>query len=114
MCWLEEDIAAGNTPFPGGVDAFLAKRTAACRMEWVGTPKPEADNLKTAKAHETYRNMGVLTDEVICADLGLDVHDVYKQRAREMRMRQAMGLPENGPAPTPDPVADKLAVQEDG
>ncbi|MGF3022649.1 phage portal protein [Methylobacterium aquaticum] len=111
--WLEEDIQAGNTPFPGGHLGFLEKRNAACRMEWVGTPKPEADNLKTAKAHETYRNMGVMTDEAICADLGQDVHDVYKQRAREMKLRARLGLPENGPLPTPDPVADKLVVQEE-
>ena len=113
MAWVEEDIAAGNTPFPGGIDGFVAKRSAFS-LKWYGTPKPEADNLKTAKTFETYRTMGVATDEAICADQGFgDVHDVYKQRAREMRLRAKYGLPENGPANTPDPVADKLAAQED-
>lgn len=114
MAWLEEDVEAGGTPFPGGIDGFLAARSALS-LKWYGTPKPEADNLKTAKTFETYRGMGVATDEAICADQGFgDVHDVYKQRAREMRLREKYGLPENGPAPTPDPVADKLVTQEDG
>ncbi|WP_026190760.1 phage portal protein [Methylobacterium sp. WSM2598] len=113
LAWLEEDIERGGTPFPDGVAGFLAKRPALT-LRWTGTPKPEADNLKTAKTWQTYRDMGVATDEAICADQGLgDVHDVYKQRAREMRLRAKYGLPENGPAPTPDPVADKLVVQED-
>jgi lambda family phage portal protein len=109
QAWLEEDIAAGRTPFPGGLAAFYRQRAAASRHEWVGAPKPQADALKQQKAHEGYRNMGVVSDEMICADLGVDVHDVYKQRAREMKLRQKLGLPEAGPI-EPDPVADKLAT----
>jgi capsid protein len=38
--WLEEEIETGGIPFPGGYPAFLANRTAACRADWRGTPKP--------------------------------------------------------------------------
>lgn len=107
--WLEEDIARGGTPFPGGLAGFYRLRAAAVRHEWVGAPKPQADALKQQKAHQGYREMGVVTDEMICSDLGVDVHDVYKQRAREMKLREKLGLPEAGPA-EPDPVADKLAT----
>ena len=93
--WLEEEIELGTIPFPGGIAGFLANRSAACRAEWRGAPKPQADDLKTAKAHETYRNMGVITDEAIANDLGLDIEDVYAQRAREKALREQYGLPDS-------------------
>lgn len=92
--WLEEDIAAGNTPFPGGINGFRDNRRAACRARWRGAPKPQADDLKTAKAHQIWRDMGVMTDDMIAADLGVDIEDVYAARAREMEMREELGLPE--------------------
>ena len=63
--WLEEEIAAGRIPFPGGYRAFLLNRNAASRAFWIGAPKPVADDLKSAKAHQVYRDMGVITDEMI-------------------------------------------------
>lgn len=95
--WLEEDIRAGNTPFPGGIDGFLENRTAACLAEWRGTGKPQADDKKTAEAHRIWKEMGVITDEMICGDLGLDVEDVYDVRVRERQMRQERGLPDFQP-----------------
>src|SRR5262249_771395 len=49
-CWLEEMIDAGKTEFPGGLDAFVAQRSAVCRAGWRGPAKPQADDLKFAKA----------------------------------------------------------------
>jgi lambda family phage portal protein len=92
--WLEEEIELGLIPFPGGIEAFLAHRTAASRASWPGSPKPQADDLKAAKAHEVYRNMGVITDEAIANDLGLDIEDVYAQRAREKALREQYDLPD--------------------
>ncbi len=93
--WLEEEIEAGRIEFPGGVEAFLANRAAACRARWAGDPKPVADDLKAAKAHELYRNMGVMSDDDIATDLGRDIEDVYAQRAREREMRLDYSLPDN-------------------
>lgn len=93
--WLEEEIAAGAIPFPGGLDAFLANRAAACRAEWRGAPKTQADDLKTAKAHEVYKRLGVVSDEVIANDLGHDIEDIYAMRARERELREFYGLPED-------------------
>jgi lambda family phage portal protein len=94
--WLEEQIELGNIRFPGGIAGFFdpVKRRAACNAEWKGPPKPQADDLKTAKAHQTYKTMGVVTDEMICNDLGVDVEDVYRQRAHEMTLREKYDLPE--------------------
>jgi lambda family phage portal protein len=92
--WLEEDIENGGTPFPGGIDAFLAQKNAACRAAWRGAPRPAADELKTAKALEVYKRMGVVSDEMIAADLGVDIEDVYAQRAKERELRESLGLNE--------------------
>lgn len=92
--WLEEEIASGQIRFPGGYENFLVNRIAACRSHWIGAPKPVADDLKAAKAHQVYREMGVITDEMIAADLGVDIEDVYAQRAREQQMREGYELPE--------------------
>jgi lambda family phage portal protein len=92
--WLEEQIETGRTPFPGGFYAFLTKREAAARAEWRGPPKPQADDLKTQKAHEGYKRMGVMSDEMICNDLGVDVEDVYRQRAHEKKLREKLDLPD--------------------
>lgn len=107
--WLEEEIATGRIAFPGGPMAFQVNRAAAVSAEWRGPAKPQADDLKSAKAHETYKRLGVVTDEMICADLGVDWEDVYEQRAREAAKRAALGLPEGDTlAPPPvEPVEDE-------
>lgn len=96
--WLEEQISEGRISFPGGYANFLVNKQAACRANWVGAPRPPADELKTAKAHQVYRDMGVVTDEHIANDLGLDIEDVYAQRARERDLREQYELPEPAPA----------------
>lgn len=90
--WLEEEIERGGITFPGGIDGFVANRTAACRADWRGTPKPQADDLKTAKAHEVWRRLGVMSDAMIANDLGVDIEDVYAQRASEAEMRKTYSL----------------------
>ena len=93
-CWLEEDIDRGLTPFPGGLDAFVANRDAACRASWRGSPKPQADDMKFAKSNETLKRVGVLTDERLCGEMGEDWEAVYRQLAREKARRKKLGLPE--------------------
>ncbi len=93
--WLEEEIFAGTTPFPGGPDNFLRNRAAACRASWAGMPKPVADDLKAAKSHEVYRNMGIMSDSMIADDLGVEIEDVYADRAREAELRRKYDLPDN-------------------
>lgn len=93
--WLEEEVDTGRIPFPGGIDNFVANRAAACRARWPGDPKPVADDLKAAKSHELYRNMGIMSDDDIATDLGRDIEDVYAQRAREQELRNTYKLPDN-------------------
>lgn len=108
--WLEEQIETGAIKFPNGLYGFIANRRAACNAEWKGPPKPQADDLKTAKAHETYKRMGVVSDEMICNDLGVDVEDVFRQRAHEKKLREKYELPEGDTmtAPVDDATVESL------
>lgn len=92
--WLEEEVITGGVQFPGGYEAFMANRVAASRADWRGSPKPQADDLKTAKAHEIWKRLGVMSDEMIASDLGVDIEDVYAARAAEKELREEYGLPE--------------------
>lgn len=92
QAWLEEEIDTGRIELPGGIDAFVANRAAITRASWRGPARPVADEVKAAKAHEIYRNMGVMTDEMICADLGVDHDDVYESRAKEKASRERLGI----------------------
>jgi lambda family phage portal protein len=103
--WLREEIATGRIEFPDGLDGYQQNRAAASIADWRGPPKPQADDLKTSKAHETYKRIGVMTDEMICADLGQDWEEVYEQRAREKALRDKLKLPEGD---TLAPPADEL------
>jgi lambda family phage portal protein len=109
--WLEEEIEAARVPFPGGLPAFVQYRAAAARCDWRGPAKPQADDLKTAKAHETWSKLGVLPMEVICAELGLDWEDTLEQLAREKAARERLGLDE--PNVKPDPAADKILADDE-
>lgn len=86
--WIEEKIIANDLEVPGGFKAFLANRAAICRRDWRGPGKPVPDELKQAKTHETYRNMGVMSDEEIAAERGVDIDDVYESRASEKVARE--------------------------
>jgi len=107
--WLEEEIERGRIPFPGGMEAFMANRTAACRALWRGTPKPQADDLKTAKSHEIWKRLGVMSDEMIASDIGADIEDVYMQRQREKDLRTRYGLDD----PAIDPVTGQAIETEE-
>ena len=112
MAWLDEEILTGRVPFKGGPAAYFASRKALCRTDWRGPPKPQADDLKAAKAMEVLKNLGIASDEQLCAELGTDHVDVYEQRAREKQMREELDLPD-GFTLAPDPVGDALAVEGD-
>jgi lambda family phage portal protein len=111
--WLEDAVTTERIAWPGGVDAFLGNRPAACRSIWRGPPRAVVDDLKTAKAHEIWARLGVMTDEAICNELGCDVEDVYEQRKREQDMRAEYGLPERTFAGAADPRANDRETDDD-
>lgn len=112
-CWLEEDIERGNTPFPGGVDAFLDQRQSVCHAEWRGPPKPTADEAKTAQAQQIQRQEGWVPTEQLAAEYGNDHRAVIESQARTNALREQNKLP---PLPSKEGGApkDKQKGGEDG
>jgi lambda family phage portal protein len=110
--WLEDMIVANVIAFPGGAFGFYANKLAACGCYWRGPAKPQADDLKAAKAYHEYKSMGIMSDERIAAELGFDIEDEYDQRKKELEMRKARGLPEHDTMAEPDPVGDALVSRE--
>ena len=110
--WLEEQIELGFIEFPNGLFGFMAHRAAAVQADWRGPAKPQADDLKTAKAHQIYKQMGVMSDERIADDLGYDIGDEYERRSREKKLREKLDLPE-GDTMAPDPLGDALVADGD-
>ncbi len=98
--WMEEAIDIGAVEVPGvgsgprGVAFFLQNRAALTRARWRGLGRPQPDDLKTAKAHALWKQIGVMTDEMIANELGVDIEDVYEQLEREREMRQQRKLPD--------------------
>jgi lambda family phage portal protein len=92
--WLEEEIDTGRIPLDGGIERFVMFRTSIVRADWRGPPKPQADDVKAAKAHETWYRLGVMSQEMICNDLGVDHEDVHEQLSREKANRERHDLPD--------------------
>lgn len=114
--WLEEQIDLGLIELPGGggIEEFHALRAFICKCEWRGPQKPQADDQKAASAHKIWRDMGVISDQMICSDLGVDYEDVYEQRAQEKEMRDSLGLVDATAAPTAPTDPNMNPDQGDG
>ena len=95
--WLEEEIEAGLIEFPDGVDGLIANRGAASGAHWRGPAKPQADDLKQAKALQILKQMGVVTEEWIGNEMGWDWEENLDQQAREKQYRAKLGI--ESPAP---------------
>ena len=90
--WLEEEVATGKTPFPGGYANFLHNRGAAVRANWRGPARPTADDAKSAQAQATKLENGLTTFEYECAENGFDHEEVLESLARTKEMVEAAGL----------------------
>ena len=94
--WLEEEINAGNIPLPPGKkrDIFYdpVMREALCSCTWIGSSRGQVDELKETQSALMRIKGGLSTYEKECASLGEDYRRVFKQRAREQRMIDSLGL----------------------
>lgn len=110
LTWLEEAIGTGKVSYRGGLDAFMAQRAWAGRVTWSGPPRPQADDLKAARAHQTLLEIGATSMQAIAAEYGSDIEDVLDQRARERAYALNRGLPDPYPIP---PVKDAVGSKRD-
>jgi len=90
--WLEEQIETGRVMLPGGMEQFMSERAGICYAEWKGTPRPQADDEKMAKAVKILNEIGALSLTQLCDDLGYDYEDTVAYLAAEKELREELGI----------------------
>lgn len=101
--WLEEAINSGNIETAKRIpiyDSVPGRRygrlntnfEAMSRCDWVGASRGQIDELKETQAAVLRINNGLSTAEDELARLGKDWRKVYRQLAREQKLREAMNL----------------------
>jgi lambda family phage portal protein len=91
--WMDEAIATGRLDFPGGYEVWRENMSYAARGTWAGPAKPQADDFKTARAHEVLKDVGATTLRNICEEYGWDIGDIMEGQARENERARELGLP---------------------
>lgn len=97
VLWLEEQINAGNVPLPPGMTvtdyyADAVKREALHACDWIGASRGQIDELKETQAAVARIDAGFSTIEKEAARLGEDFRKVFRQRSREKRLAESLGL----------------------
>lgn len=98
--WLEEDIQMHGLPVPDGCTEkeFAALfyeplfKDAIVQCEWIGASRGQIDELKETQAAVLRITSGLSTRENESARLGQDWRKLLRQRAREVKMEQDLGL----------------------
>lgn len=116
--WLEEAVNRGiitSLPRiarrPGWL--YEAQRLdAISQCDWIGASRGQIDELKETNAAILRLQHNLTTHEFECSRLGLDWRQVKRQRAREIAMDEALGLPVAvmaGQKDNPDQEGDNAA-----
>ena len=90
---LEEEIGSGRIEIPGGLAAFYEHRSQIARCTWTGPQQPQADDFKTARAHEVLLSMGATTLDTVYSSYGKDWDTEMRQQAAENKLADKLGLP---------------------
>lgn len=95
LLWLEEAIANGTIEsLPRNAPNFWEgmNREAYGACEWIGASRGQIDELKETQAAVLRSKYNLTTDEIELARFGLDFRKIYRQRAREKRLRERYGI----------------------
>lgn len=94
--WFEEQLNAGafNDVLPRNAPNFYERLNADafCACSWIGAPRGQIDELKETDAAIKRIAAGLSTYEKEAARFGDDFREVFRQRLREQRMIEDMGL----------------------
>lgn len=88
--WLSGEIAAGRISAPGWLDPRI--KNAWLRNNWIGSPMPNIDPMRTAKATQTQSEMGLIT-------LGRAARELNGSNAQSNRQKIAKEFSEITPSP---------------
>ena len=115
--WVEEWLAAGNLPLPRGQtrDIFYQPFGKECLVacDWIGMGRGQIDPLKETQAAILQINAGLSTHEAEIAKMGGDWKRVFRQKAREDKLKGELGLEFSGDA-TKDGSANLQTTMQDG
>lgn len=93
---LEEELNKGNVPLPKGfkiADFYKPlMKEAFCAADWIGASRGQIDEKKETEAAILRIEAGLSTYEAEIARLGGDFRTVFRQRAREQRIKKELGL----------------------
>ncbi len=93
--WLEEAIATGEiTSLPRNAPNFWEglNKEAYTACDWIGGSRGQIDELKETQAAVLRLKYNLSTDEAELARLGEDWREVYRQRAREKKLRKELEI----------------------
>lgn len=88
--WLEEAMENGTVETLPGAPSFLEAKSAWSGCKWIGPGRGQIDPQKEAEAAKVEDSMGYTTDEIQCAERGLDWREVQEQRAQEAQNRKRL------------------------
>jgi lambda family phage portal protein len=114
--WLDEAVAVGYVRAPGYFSDPMRRR-AWRGAEWIGDGPGAIDPVKEANAASARVGMSISTleSESIALD-GVRLRRKLKQRARELRLLQRLGIPlptTGAAAPPPEPPEPELDDDDD-
>jgi len=117
VLWLEEEINAGRVPLPAGMgpeifyDPVLREALTSC--DWIGASRGQIDELKETQSAVMRINSGLSTYEMECARLGQDYRRLFRQRQRENKLMEEMGLSFDKEAKKPGQNDAQNTMRED-
>ncbi len=91
--WLEEALHKGILVAPKSKYGFYERKDAWTRVDWIGAGKLSIDGLKEVKESILRIEGGLSTYEKELALMGEDYQETFEQQCREMKERDAKGLP---------------------
>jgi len=114
--WLEEDMNRPDTdmPLPANApslyDPLMKEAYTAC--SWIGASRGQVDELKETQAAAMRMGNSISTLEDECIRTGKDWREVLKQKGREKKLAESLGIELTTSAITPG-ANDALGVMKD-
>lgn len=95
--WMEEEINAGRVPLPAGKSAAEVfydpvMREALLACTWIGASRGQIDEKKETESAIMRIENNLSTLEKECARLGDDYRQILRQRFREKKLMESLGL----------------------
>ncbi len=91
--WLQEAMEKGELPMPAGAPSFVEASTAYARCTWLGPARGWIDPVKEPQGSQIAMDIGLSTLKAEAAEQGRDYEEIIDQRALEIEMFKARGIP---------------------